>query len=55
MTTQIETVRDLENYMKNKYKLYKYIPKTKFGGSSQECININILNEIKNDKTVCCN
>lgn len=44
-----------ESKMKKEYKLYKYVPQMKFGGSSQECLSIETLNEILNDKTMCCN
>lgn len=48
-------VWDIESYVKKSYRKYRYKPKVKFGGSSQECLNISILNQILNDKTVCCN
>ena len=46
---------DMEHYLKSNYKQHRFKPKVKFGGSTQECLNISILNQILNDKTVCCN
>lgn len=50
-----ENVWNLENYLKTKYKQYKYKPSLKFGGSSQECLNFNSLTIILNDTTMCDN
>jgi len=50
-----EAIWNIEKHLKSKYKPYKYMPLIKFGGSSQECLNFNILKKILNDNTMCCN
>lgn len=50
-----EKIWNIEQYLKTKYKPFRYRPIIKFGGSTQECLIINALNEILNDKTMCLN
>lgn len=50
-----EVVWNIEKYIKNNYKDFKYKPIDKFSGSAHECLNLNCLNNLINDKTMCRN
>lgn len=56
VSSNLEYIWNLELQYKTLFKNIKYVPSMKFSGSN-ECYNISnkIINQIINDKTVCCN